>query len=205
MVVVPAPAARLGQYLSEKLAMLNVAPVKFAGRVRGTCTKPAAVVVPVLVVPSLRVTDQGLLASKEAATYNVTLVMVTPSQRFCVGLTRYAVGLMTVAIPVKSEAIAEQPASDKPVSVYEKYVNVCDTGTLNVPLPVPVAVVPLFRVSVHAPVAVMLPAMVVVLPEQIELSPLVIAAVGRLLSCTSIVSNKLEMSAAQPLFVRLAT
>jgi hypothetical protein len=53
-----------------------------------------------------------------------------------------------------------------------------------VPLPVPVTVVPSISVSVHAPVAVIVPDIVVLAPLQIVVEALVIAAAGRVFTKT---------------------
>ena len=58
------------------------------------------------------------------------------------------------------------------------------TFALQVPLPVPVAVVPSISVSVHAPVAVIVPDIVVLAPLQIEVGALVIAATGNAFTVT---------------------
>ena len=56
------------------------------------------------------------------------------------------------------------------------------TAMLNVPLPVPVAVAPLLKVIVHAPVAVTLPAILELAPAQTAVFVLVMLAVGRVLT-----------------------
>ena len=66
----------------------------------------------------------------------------------------------------------------------------------NVPLPVPVTIPPLLlSVSVHAPEAVTVPVIFVLLPLQIVVLPLVIAAVG--LALTVNVADD-EVTEAQP-------
>jgi len=68
---------------------------------------------------------------------------------------------------------------------------------LYVPLPVPVAVAPLLRVTVHAPVAVTLPVMLADAPEQIAAFVLLTVAVGRVFSEIAVAPVKPAERAAQ--------
>lgn len=59
----------------------------------------------------------------------------------------------------------------------------------NVPFPIPVTVLPLFSVNVHAPLAVTVPVISVLLPLHIEVFPLVIVAAGRAFTVKTAVAD----------------
>jgi hypothetical protein len=61
---------------------------------------------------------------------------------------------------------------------------------LNVPLPVPVAVAPLLRVAVHAPMAVTVPVMFADAPAHTAALLLLMAAVGRAFIVTIVLPVK---------------
>lgn len=65
------------------------------------------------------------------------------------------------------------------------------------PVPVTFIVVLLFSVSVHAPIAVTLPVILVLAPVQIAVFALVIATVGRAFTLTVVVPVKLAAVAGQ--------
>ena len=71
------------------------------------------------------------------------------------------------------------------------------TGWLHVPLPVPETDPPLLNVSVHAPLAVMVPLMLVLSPLQMVTLLLVIAATGRGFTVTVAVPIKSDAADVQ--------
>ena len=150
--------------------------------------------VPVVVAPLLNTSVHAPVA--------VTLpdtVADAPAQIAVLALVIAAVGRVlrvTVAFPVNPEEMAVQFASTKEVM---EYVVVAEgvTEMLNVPVPVPVAVAPLLRVSVQAPVAVTLPETVELTPAQMVVPLLVMAAVGRWLMVTRVLPVMLLAEAEQ--------
>jgi hypothetical protein len=118
----------------------------------------------------LAVTLPEILALPPPHTEVLLLVMAAVGRAFTV----------TIELPVNPADTAEHLLSVKDETVYV-VVAVGETATLNVPLPVPVAVAPLLNVTVHAPLPVTLPVILVLPPLQRVAFALVIAAVGRVL------------------------
>jgi hypothetical protein len=134
---------------------------------------PAPVTVP---PPLLRVSVQAPVAVTTPA-----IVAAFPLQIVDAVLKICPCGLwftVTAAVPARSPASAMQFASEKEATAYV-VVETGETDFEKLPEPVPVTVPPLlFNTSVHAPVAVTVPAIVVLLPLQMVTDPLVIEALG---------------------------
>ena len=132
--------------------------------------------VPVTVPPLLRVKVHAPLAVIVPFT-----VAVKPLHMVEVVPVIAAIGralTLIVTLPVRSPELEEQFASLREDMVYVVVLEGL-TDLLQVPLPVPVTVPPLLRVSVHAPLAVMVPFTVALPPLHIVAVVPVIAATGR--------------------------
>jgi len=150
--------------------------------------------VPDAVVPLLNANVQAPTAVTEPV-----MLLLTPAHTLLLMLLIRAEGrgLREIAVlPVNPATMAEQLASCK-----DEIENVVAAegvvGMLKVPFPVPVVVTPLFKVNVHAPKAVTLPAILVVVPVQMLALAVVRAARGRGFTVTAVLPVKPTETALQ--------
>ena len=138
--------------------------------------------VPVTVPPLLNVKVQA-----PVAVIGPLIFVLAPLQMVVAELVTPAIGrafTVTTSDPVRSPLIEVQAPSTKEAIVYVVVV-VGLTLLLQDPLPLPVTVPPLLNVNVQAPVAVIVPLIVVLPPLHIVVAVLVNAATGRVFTVTT--------------------